>query len=182
MKRMIWDSRPDLSKEDIAYIRADMKEMEVEGADSLTDEEVEAYYLNNINPDYYDGERSNLDRELPGTVIAIADLGLWQGRRSGYRILGSNLNDVLLSHVNGASELSVYGDGYNIRADEAHHDGTNHYMYRMMIPGKDASPLLNALYEGKDVPKAMLNRYTRSLYPYVARVYGWPCRQKKKEA
>lgn len=181
MKRIIWDSQPELSKEDISSIRADMKEMAVDNAEELTDDEVETYFLNNINPDYFDCERDNLDLTLPGKVIAIADIGRWNGRRSGYRIMENNLNEVLLSHVNGASELSVYGDGYNIQADETHHDGTNHYMYRMIRSDKDATPLLDALYYGKEVTSSLLNRYTRSLYPYVAQIYGWPCRQKVKE-
>ena len=180
MKRIIWESNPEFTQEMLDALRADLVEMEVENAANMTDDEVESYYLEYMNPDYLADERVNLNRELPGQVLVIADLGLWNGRRQGYRILGDNLNSVLISHVNGQSELSVYGDGYNIRAEEAHHDGTNKYLFRALIPGKNPQPLLDAIYCGKTITKALLNRYTRSVYPYAAAVYGWPCRSRVK--
>lgn len=180
-KYIIWESDPDLDEKNLACIREDMKEMEVDGANEMSNEEIREYFVNEINPDYLDCEMSNLSQPLPGAIIVIADLGLWNGRRPGYRIMGTNLNQILRSHVNGASDFSIFGDGYNIRADEAHHDGTNHYLYRMLRPGKNHESLLEAIYSGKEITSGLLNRYTMSLYPYAARVYGWPCRSKTKE-
>ena len=37
-----------------------------------------------INNDYLDDERVNLNIQLSQPIIAIADLGLWFGRRCGY--------------------------------------------------------------------------------------------------
>lgn len=179
MKRVIWDSNPTLDEADLLTIHEEICEREDVGADAYqTEDEILEYYLNELNPGYLEDERDNLNIQLPGKVIAIADLGLWHGRRTGYRILNNNLNCVLQSHVDGMSEICIYGDSYNIQADEAHHDGTNHYLYRMLCPDKDAVPLLDAIYASRPVSRAMLNRYTRSLYPYVAKIYGWPCRQK----
>lgn len=179
-KHVIWESQPELNETTISYVRADMKEMEVDNADMMSDDEVERYFIDVINADQLDCERYTLDQQLPGKVIAIADLGRWNGRCQGYRIMGENLNEVLRSHVNGLSDLCVFGDGYNIRANESHHDGINHYLYRMLRPNVNEEPLLEAIYSGKPVSSSMLNHYTRSLYPYAARIYGWPCRQHKK--
>ena len=178
--RIIWESNPELSQDEIFFVREEMDEPRIGMEEGLTDEEIIEYYLSEINPLYLEDERANLDIKLPGKVIAIADLGLWNGRRQGYRIMSDNLNCVLQSHVSGISDICVYGDGYNIRADEAHHDGTNHYLYRVIRPDKCTDDLLNAIYNGDGISKDMLNRYTRSLYPYVAQVYGWPCRQNKR--
>ena len=42
------------------------------------------------NEDWLDDERINLDEEVDGRIIIIADLGLWNGRKQGYKILGTN--------------------------------------------------------------------------------------------
>lgn len=181
MKRIIWESSPDLDDRAVAEIRSEMEEMEVDNTASMSDDEVRWWFLENMNPGFLEDEMSNLNVTLPGSILIIGDIGRWDGRRSGYLVAGNNLSSVLSSHVSGLSDMSVYGDGYNIRADEAHHDGTNHYLYRMLLPNKDAAPLLDAIYYGKEVSKSLLNRYTRSLYPYVAKVYGWPSRSKPRE-
>lgn len=178
MKRVIWDSSPTLNEAELLLIREEICEREDAAASAFqTEDEIMDYYLTELNPSYLEDEQANLDIQLPGKVIAIADLGLWYGRRTGYRVLDNNLNCVLQSHVDGMSEICIYGDSYNIRADEAHHDGMNHYLYRMLCPDKDATPLLNAIYANQPVSRSMLNRYTRSLFPYVAKVFGWPCRK-----
>ena len=52
-----------------------------------------------INNDYLDDERVNLDIQLSQPIIAIADLGLWFGRRCGYKeIQSGNIRDCLYSH------------------------------------------------------------------------------------
>lgn len=181
MKRIIWNSDPQLERSDLMCLREEMYEMGIAGhQEILTDDEVLEYYLMELNPSYLEDERVNLNMQLPGRVIAIADLGLWNGRRCGYKIMTDNLNNILQSHMNGSSEICIYGDGNNIRADEFHHDGTNHYEYRMLLPHKDARVLLDAIQSGQEISRKTLNRYTRSLYPYVANIYGWPCRQKVK--
>ena len=43
---------------------------------------------------YLADERMNLDKEVEGVIIAFADVGRWNGRRQGYRILGSTINDI----------------------------------------------------------------------------------------
>lgn len=180
MKRIIWESEPHVKTSDLMGLREEMYEMEIaDPQEFLTDEEVLEYYLSELNPSYLEDEQINLSIQLPGNIIAIADLGLWNGRKNGYKIMTDNLNSILQSHMNGPSEICIYGDSYNIFANEAHHDGTNHYLYRMLLPDKDVTPLLDAIWSGKEISKEMLNRYTRSLYPYVANVYGWPCRQKR---
>lgn len=184
MKRIIWESNPHLDEHELKLVREDMQEMGIDAVLTMSDSEVMDYYTTAINADYYDCEKMNLDQILPGQVLVIADLGLWNGRRQGYRVMGNNLNDILKSHVNGASDMCIFGDGYNVRADESHHDGENHYMYRLIRSDKNPQPLLDAIYAGREISSALLNRYTKSVFPYVANIYGWPCRQKsnsKKE-
>ena len=71
---------------------------------------------------WLDDERSNLDNEVDGVIVAFADLELWHGHTQGYRIIGSNVADILRSKY----DAEWYGDTCNIRGGELHHDGTNH--------------------------------------------------------
>ncbi len=51
-----------------------------------------------INGDYLDDERSNLDIQLSRPILVIGDLGLWNGRRMGYKeIQSGNIRDCLYS-------------------------------------------------------------------------------------
>lgn len=68
------------------------------------------------------------DRKL----IAIADLGRWNGRFSGYKEIKC-LSDVMYTNCD---YECIYIDGYgNLRKTESHHDGTNSILYRYWKDG-----------------------------------------------
>jgi hypothetical protein len=165
MKRVIW-SNYDLDIEDW---RDGYKECM--GIDEpITDDDVYTF-MEETNADYLDDERMNLDVETEGRILIIADLGLWHGRKSGYRILNNrNVNAVLQYNYDYAE---FYGDGKDLRGTEWHHDGVNYYTYREIREDRDIDKLLNAIYNGEEISRQKLNYYTKSLYPYVAERYGW---------
>lgn len=175
MKRIIWETEPTLNSEDTKMIK---ECLEMAGNSNPTDEDVMDYFTETVCGDRYHDCQEALNVSLPGKIIVIADIGTWRGRHSGYAIMTQSLNDILTSHVHGDSQLSVYGDGYNIRADETHHDGVNHYLFRVAKPGRKIGILLEAVASGMKISNSMLNYYTSSLHPYVADIYGWPCRQR----
>ena len=82
-----------------------------------------------INSGYLDDERVNLNIQLPRPILVIGDLGLWNGRRSGYKeIYSGNIRDCLYSDTDFSTwYVDKLGD---LRCDAVHHDGTNHYLYR----------------------------------------------------
>ncbi len=82
-----------------------------------------------INQDYLDDERINLNIQLSEPILLIADLGLWDGHHSGYsEIRSGNIRDCLYSnHDYSTWYVDRLGD---LRCDDVHHDGTNHYLYR----------------------------------------------------
>jgi hypothetical protein len=128
------------------------------------------------NDMFLDDERDNLNIQLDNPILVIADLGLWNGRHSGYKIIQSgNIKDILYSDCD---YVEWYSDGYNILARMSHHDGTNYLTYKEIRSGVDIDNLLNKIYNGKYYSMSYLRRYTRSILPYVAGVYGWPCRIK----
>jgi hypothetical protein len=119
---------------------------------------------------YLEDERANLNILADGRILVIADLGLWNGRRQGYKILSKRVSDILYDD---ADFIEWYGDGHNIKATAAHHDGRNYYEYRVIREDRNIDNLLNAIYNGEEITRKKLNYYTKSLYKDVARVYGW---------
>ena len=115
-------------------------------------------------------ERNNLDQQTDGRIIAIADIGRWNGRVNGYKIIDANAKEILYSS---ADYILWYGDGYNIRSIQHHHDGTNYIEYRVIREDRNIDNLLDAIYNGEEISRKKLNYYTKSLYPYVAKIYGW---------
>lgn len=119
--------------------------------------------------DYLDDERTNLNKEVGGVIVCFADLGLWDGHHKGARIFGTNVKDILYSNWD---KTSWYCDRYNVRSTAAHHDGRNHYLYRVAKNKETAQRLVEKIaYEGMTEQQFM--KATKSLRPYVAEVYGW---------
>lgn len=126
-------------------------------------------------------ERMNLNIDVNSPIIAIADLGLWDGRHTGYKELrSSNISDCLYSDD---EYMEWYCDAYDFRANGSHHDGNNHYLYRKRkesISDEQWEVFLWKLYKG-EASRRDITRYTDSLMPYIAKVYGWKYRDYKKE-
>jgi hypothetical protein len=124
-----------------------------------------------MNNEYIFDERANLNKIVDGRILVIADLGLWNGRRGGYKIIESrNIKDILYSDCD---LVEWYGDGHNIKCTAVHHDGRNHYLYRVIREDRNIDNLLDAIYNGEEITSSKLNYYTKSLYKNVANVYGW---------
>ena len=138
-------------------------------AEEITEEE--------ITPEYYafcrnceiEDERCNLNVEVDGYIVVFASLGLWNGRVQGTKIIGTNVKDILYSNCD---YNTWYCDAYNVRCDAIHHDGTNHYLYRVADTKEKAVELEKKIYDGK-ITEEQFRRATKSLRPYVAKVYGW---------
>lgn len=159
MKKIIWTN--DIYLEDYEdYFREE----------GIMDEEEKMKKMYLSNELDFEAEMVNLDIKLPGEILVIASLGLWNGRRSGYKIMGNNLNEILTASIGDLYE--VYFDGHNIKAKDVHHDGTNYYEFRLIRNDKNIDILLEKIYND-DFSRRDINNYTRSLAPYIKEVYGW---------
>ena len=130
--------------------------------------------MHEINDDFLDDDRMNPNIPLGQPILVIADLGLWFGRRLGYRDIASgNLRDCLYSE-NDYSTWYVDNDG-EFRCDDIHHDGTNHYRYRVYredADDADREDLKEKLFFGT-VTEEDIEQYTRKLGDIISEVYGW---------
>ena len=85
MKHTIWSS--DLYSDETARKEYVDLMKDINGDDyEVSDEDWYEY----VNDCLYD-ERENLNRtDIDGVIVAFADLGFWNGRRNGGKIIGNN--------------------------------------------------------------------------------------------
>lgn len=136
-----------------------------------------------INDDYLDDERTNLNVQLSNPILVIGDLGLWYGRRMGYKEIESgNIRDCLFADTDYSTwYVDKLGD---LRCDAVHHDGTNHYLYRTYKDGVRESQielLKEKLYRGI-ATRADITRITRRLGDDIAKVYGFSIPRQRQAA
>ena len=178
-KQIIWTSDYEnieaIAKEEMAYRNEEL------GEEMTEDEAIDyAYELNN---DYLDDERMNLNVEVGGYIIAMAfrssmRYGVWGGAgKKGYKLCGSNVSDILTTR---SDDAEWYGDGYNIRGEFADHDGNDSVIYRVANSEDDAERIATKIYNGDISTEEQFRKATKSLYPYVAKVYGWKMRRTTK--
>ena len=164
-----------------SYGMYDLKEMEQAEQDArehLKENDFEDYETTDVTDTIYEeidmwfeDERSNLFRILDGRILCIAGVGKWNGRRSGYAVLGNNLNEILTCNI-GCNEKEIYCDGFNVLAKGYHHDGRNYVEFREIREDKDIDPLLDKLYSNIPVSREEIRKYTKSLRPYIKQIYG----------
>ena len=131
-------------------------------------------WMEETNYDYLSDERVNLNVQLSQPIIVIGDIGRWNGRVMGYKDIPSgNIRDCLYADTDYTEwYVDKYGD---LRADATHHDGTNHYLYRVFKDGVSETQMENLrdkIYHGK-ATRADITRLTRRLGDEIAAVYGF---------
>lgn len=133
-----------------------------------------------VNSLWLSDEKMNLDIPTKNPIICIADLGLWNGRKQGYRILGKNVNEIFTVFSGSIEDAEFYSDGYNICCDAYHHDGVNHYIFKELRPeyAHDAYKLIKAT--NKPWVSRFWQRRAKSILPYVAKTYGWKINFRKE--
>lgn len=142
---------------------------------TITSEDIdnECYFLGQT---WFEAEKSNLESvdENCG-LIAIADVGRWNGRFSGYKEV-KNLADVLYSSCD-YERVYVDSNG-DLRKEESHHDGSNSILYRYWKEGltdEQKDNFLAKIYNRECTSKD-ITRYTRKAGLGIANAMGWTVR------
>ena len=159
-KRMIWqDIHLDLD-DWIVDLKEEYPDL---GKDALTQKMYE------INAEYLDDERANLDIQCNTDIIVFGDIGRWNGRREGYKIIESgNIKDCLYSECD-MNEWYVDRDG-DLRSTQIHHDGRNYLYYRKFKDGlssDDREDFLDKFYYG-NATQEDIDRVTDKLGGVIA--------------
>ena len=131
---------------------------------------------------HLDDERANLDIPLARPILLIADIGRWNGRFPGYQeIKSGNIKDCLHTSMDYATfYVDRLGD---LRCDAVHHDGTNHYLYRVYKKGvtkAQTERLQEKILDGT-ATRRDVTRLTERLGDPIGKVYGWSFPRECKE-
>lgn len=116
-------------------------------------------------------EYLNLNVEC-GQIIAIADLGLWDGRHSAYKLNGKGSLNAIFDMVHG-DDYEIFVEGNDVKAVVHHHDGTNYITFREVRKDRDIKKICDMLYNQKEVSNRLISAYTKPLGKLVANIYGW---------
>ena len=141
----------------------------------MSDTDIASIYYEALGQDF-DYMRSEFDQQVAAEIIAIADIGRWDGRFVGYKSIPSgNLKDCFDTGrdiENAEWYVDKYGD---LRSEQRHHDGTHFVLYRG-IRGEntyeDAEHFKHLIYTGK-ATAADVERYTERVGDTIAERYGW---------
>lgn len=167
-ERIIFDNtnvnEDDYKNEFLAWCNLNNYDPEEKDLDEFIQDELDIWL---------EDEHVNLN-EPCGDILVIADLGFWDGRRNGYKILKTRkVNGIFDVLGRDYSYFKFYCDRYNVKAELHHHDGTHYITFYEVREGKNIQPLLNRIYEGEEVTNKEIGRYCKSLRPKIAKIYGW---------
>lgn len=158
---------------DLDAIEALMEDYNAEYSDE--EDQLDFYAAAELNEEYRHDEIANLESANAGKILAIADLGLWNGRRSGYTTY-EKLTDVLKDLPDYDAYIRFYVDEHGeFRGRFTHHDGTNYILYRERRPDcseEDWDSLKDAIYNNEEYSN-LLELCTMKLGPKIQKVYGW---------
>lgn len=145
------------------------------------EDELYEYYCdeNNFN---YDMLCTKLNIQLSTKIVVIGELGLWNGKVTGYKTIDSgNIRDCLYSECDYAKwYIDTLGD---LRCNASHHDGNNYYLYRALKEGlsdKQIENFYDKLWNGM-VRRNDINRYTYRLGDRIAKVFGFKIRKNRRD-
>ena len=136
-----------------------------------------------INAEYLGDERDNLNIQCGSEIIVFGDIGRWNGRVCGYKIIESgNIRDCLYSDCD-MNEWYVDRNG-DLCSTQIHHDGRNYLYYRKFKDGlsdDDRDDFLDKFCNGKATQKD-IDCVTDKIGIIVAQVYGWefPTEEKRR--
>lgn len=163
---------------------------------TLSDEELDKFindhydgvlgYVTDINNDYLEDEKGNLDCPVSGEILCIGERNLWNGTVFEVsRVQGDNLTDCLNSRTRGADDVEFYveKDTLELKQNDYHHDGTNHFTYREVKAGVTEEQLdefFKKCYTDK-VTQADIDKITEPMGKYVQKVYGFEVNKPEKK-
>lgn len=167
----IWQNY-DLNLED--WKEGLLENREINGLPTDVDDDTLREEMYELNANYLDDERMNLNIYTQGRIVCIADIGFWNGRKLGYKLYGGNIGKCL-ELFRDYDYADFYVDRYDFRCRQSHHDASTYAVFRELKPSLSSDQTNNFLwkiYRGT-VTKKDITRYTRSLAPYIKKVYGW---------
>lgn len=179
---LIWEDLEMMSLKDREQYEKDIKGMMLD--EGFSEEEITD---NDIYDRIYDDNQFSWECEVDNfnipsnRIINFAHCGTWNGWSWHCFQIGNNVNKIMYSPMRCNTTLKLYADRYNVKGLEYHHDsrfagGGNEYLFREIkdeFVGRE-DEVLERCYnqETGELLMDKVKYYTKSLRPYVKKVYG----------
>lgn len=175
MKRIIYSTKSWDFEEEKKDYKDFLEANEYENINELLKDNDNIYnYINEKNEEDFDYVKKELDVEIDNEIIAIATLGLWNGKTTGYKLLKTrNLKDILFTFTN-CDDIEFYTENRKVCGVGYHHDGKNYVEFRKIKNGLSQNQydkLLNSIYYDKNSSK-YIKMYTTSIYKDIKNIIG----------
>lgn len=138
------------------------KELEESNGEEYSDDTVYELFNENLNWAFTDLVESMMNCRT-GQILAIADLGFWNGRKNGFLVC-NRMEDVF-SALSDYDRVQLYVEGGDLKASLGHHDGTHYLTFREIREGVNIENLTDKIYANEKYSRAYLNSYTKTLVP-----------------
>lgn len=174
---------------------------------TLSDEELDEFiddrydeileYVTDLNNEYLNDDKGytlpsgekivgNLDCPVSGEILCIGERNLWNGTAFEIsKVQGNNLTDCLSSRTRGTDDVEFYveKDTLELKQNDYHHDGTNHFTYREVKAGVTEEQLdeFFAKCSAGKITRADIDKITEPMGRYVQRIYGFEVNKPEKK-
>lgn len=139
-------------------------------------EEALQQYIYDVNQDYLEDEKSNVEFYERGhgqkQYIVLADLGLWNGRFDGGKII-TGLWNAISQCFEDYNE--IYEEGGRLKVTAHHHDGTNYFQIKELTErGKGYAERNGGDMSDRELHQKLFNNshYSRNVRLFKE-IYGW---------
>lgn len=169
-KNMIWSY--DTSNWD----KEEMKNMYEEAYEEIPNDEILQKYIDDVNDDYLGDVRSEIEfyekKNEPKQYIVLADLGLWNGRFDGGKIL-TGLWEAISECFEDFNE--IYEEGGKLKVVAHHHDGTNYFEIKELTErGEEYAERHKWDMNDRELHQKLFNDSHRSRNVRLFKeIYGW---------
>ena len=133
-----WDNYESVEEAKKVFAETIMDNSTYESEEEITSDDIFREFNSVNDEDYYHFKLSILNhdkekRKFDGAFLVVADIGLWDGRKSGGRIIPS-LSSVLREVASGVSDVKYEIKNNDLFITGHHHDGTNYYTVKYITP------------------------------------------------
>lgn len=161
----IWTSDPNYEE-----YRHDLEE----DMPNMTEEDRVAIFRQ-ANLDSLQFQKDEMSIKLGMPILVVAELGLWDGTQMAYKEIESgNLADCFEPGSDSLQIRWFVDENGDLRCDDIHHDGVNHYLYRVLKPGipEKAVDMLKEDISAGVASMAEIECCTARLGDAISTVYG----------
>lgn len=174
-KKIIWTDADVVNEETIKQFMMDHL-----GDEQVYTDESVTMALYDENSIWRDAEKMNLDTGEPFDAVIIEEMHLWNGIRYNARIVKDVTPAVIFATGREYDETVMFAENGDIQMHTSHHDGTNEFLFRKVPASTDRDKLEQIIKAYMAGPKPQnattftnLMAATESMYPDVAKIYGW---------